>query len=288
MPSRKNIEYLHELASRKGGKCLSLEYIGIHTNYQWRCARGHIWTTSASNIRHGWWCSECSGNKKHDLKWLHELASFKGGRCLSTEYVNNKTKYLWQCSEGHVWESKANVIQQGCWCPVCGGHIKGNLEYLIKLANKNNGKCLSTEFIKTNHYYDWQCSEGHKFKSKANCVQQGNWCPTCFHKHSKAELEIYDFVKQLYLDVVNGKRGLLKSGKLELDIYIPSLKKAIEFDGEYWHKSEWALEHGSQERDLRKSQECQESGIELLRISEEEYGADKKATLNKIKDFLAI
>ena len=52
---------------------------------------------------------------------------------------------------------------------------------------------------------------------------------------------------------------------MELDIYIPSIKVAIEYDGAFWHRSEKA-----REREERKFQQCQELGINLLRIKEEE------------------
>ena len=47
---------------------------------------------------------------------------------------------------------------------------------------------------------------------------------------------------------------------MELDIYIPSIKVAIEYDGKRWHKDI--------NRDLRKNDECKKNGIRLIRVRE--------------------
>ena len=47
----------------------------------------------------------------------------------------------------------------------------------------------------------------------------------------------------------------------ELDIYIPSKKTAIEYDGYFWHKNKT-------KKDLDKNLKCQKDGIKLYRIRE--------------------
>lgn len=49
--------------------------------------------------------------------------------------------------------------------------------------------------------------------------------------------------------------------RLELDIFIPSLKRAIELDGDYWHSSP-----ERKKTDKRKNKECADAGIKLLRL----------------------
>lgn len=50
---------------------------------------------------------------------------------------------------------------------------------------------------------------------------------------------------------------------MELDIYIPSLKLAIEYDGAFWHDGEKA-----KKREEAKFLRCQQLGINLLRVKE--------------------
>ena len=48
---------------------------------------------------------------------------------------------------------------------------------------------------------------------------------------------------------------------MELDIYIPSIKTGVEYDGSFWHKNKRQTEE-------RKYQICQQNGIKLIRIRE--------------------
>ena len=59
---------------------------------------------------------------------LRTLAESRDGKCLSTEYFNNRTKLKWQCSEGHIWVAKPNSIANGGWCPECSGRKKMTIE----------------------------------------------------------------------------------------------------------------------------------------------------------------
>ena len=99
---------------------------------------------------------------------------------------------------------------------------------------------------------------------------------------------IFDLVRSRFTDTQERKRGLLHNKSFELDIYIPSLKKAIEFDGDYWHKSEWAIKHNIPERDARKNRECKEVGIALFRILESAYKKNPDVAMSKIWRFLGV
>jgi hypothetical protein len=59
-------------------------------------------------------------SRRLDIRGLQTLAIDRGGRLLSTDYVNSETKMLWQCKEGHEWMATAEVIKRdGYWCPMC-------------------------------------------------------------------------------------------------------------------------------------------------------------------------
>jgi hypothetical protein len=68
---------------------------------------------------------------------------------------------------------------------------------------------------------------------------------------------------------------------LELDIWIPSFKKAIEINGEYWHSSEEV-----KSRDLEKYNQCKQKQINLLVINDKNWLNDKKKETSKIIKFL--
>ena len=63
-------------------------------------------------------------------------------------------------------------------------------------------------------------------------------------------------------------------GHSELDIFLPSLNTAIEFDGLYWHSSE-----KSKIRDRRKDNYCKNMGIRLIRVKEWKYNQKHPNTI---------
>ena len=55
---------------------------------------------------------------------------------------------------------------------------------------------------------------------------------------------------------------MYKEKGYELDVYIPSKKIAIEYDGHHWHENKT-------EKDLEKNKKCERDGIKLYRIRED-------------------
>ena len=89
MPKRLTIQDCIEIASNKGGHCLSRDYINSSTKIQWMCKKGHIWDAKTSDIKAGYWCPHCAGVAKPTINELQAIAEAHGGKCLSTEYKNN-------------------------------------------------------------------------------------------------------------------------------------------------------------------------------------------------------
>ena len=83
---------------------------------------------------------------------------------------------------------------------------------------------------------------------------------------SDAENDVYEYVKQMCgHNVLKNDRTVL-TGK-ELDIYIPDLKIGIEYDGVHWHDEM----HKPNDYHLRKTEECEKQGIQLIHIFEDEW-----------------
>lgn len=88
---------------------------------------------------------------------------------------------------------------------------------------------------------------------------------------SNKEKELVDYIRETsrYI-VLENVRNMIQP--LELDIYIPELNIAFEFDGDYWHnsKNKGELYH------LTKTQKCKEKGIKLFHIFEFEWKENKE------------
>jgi len=230
-------------------------------------------------------------NRKHLIDYVKkDIESYKY-KLLSTEYKNALTKLRILCSVGHVFEMRYNNFQRGNRCPECYSNSK-YLEYKsVKEYIECNGyKLLSTIYKSSKDKLELQCSENHIYKASYNHFQQGRRCPECSSvlKWSKPEKEIAEYVKENYSgDVVENDRTQIKNfwtGKnLELDIFLPELSKAIEFNGTWWHSNDTTKWY-----DEMKQKQCIQKGINLLVIEDKDWYNDKLCCLNKINELIGV
>ena len=190
MSAKLTIEEMHALAQHRGGKCLSNKYVSAHSKLLWECAEGHQWKASPTHIKYGRWCPVCAVTTKAqkqrlDIQEMHVLAQYRGGKCLSNKYVSVRSKLLWECAEGHSWETTPNNVKRGSWCPICGIEkrtAKKRLAFneMHRVATKKGGKCLSTTYKNTQSKLLWECEKGHQWEASLSNVKKGSWCPYCY------------------------------------------------------------------------------------------------------------
>lgn len=94
---------------------------------------------------------------------------------------------------------------------------------------------------------------------------------------SNGEKEVYDFIKELGESVIPSHRKLL--GGLELDIFLPEKKIAIEYNGIYWHSEYTGTK--DQKYHLNKTQLCEDNGVQLFQIYDSEWNDPIKQTIWK-------
>ena len=92
---------------------------------------------------------------------------------------------------------------------------------------------------------------------------------------------MYNFIKSVYKQkVILDDRKVLYPQ--ELDIYIPEKNLAIEFNGMYWHST--LRDRMTIQYHQNKSKLCQEKGIRLIHIYEDEWNDEHKREI--IKDII--
>lgn len=232
------------LAEQRNGKCLAkTHYIGINDIILWECKEKHQWRSKFKNILYSnSWCPKCKyQNSKLTLEEAQNLAIQNGGKCLSDIYINAKTKMLWECSKLHQWNAEIARIKNGQWCPKCNIESqRSGLKMAQKLAKKHGGKCLSNKYTNAHTKMLWECKEKHQWKTTYACVRDGQWCSYCCNKVWKTQKQIFDIIC-LLLNTNNVMynyhefdwlRNDKTGSKLEIDIWVPYLKLAIEYDGE--------------------------------------------------------
>jgi hypothetical protein len=177
------------IAASRGGLCLSTEYVNVATHLSWQCAAGHEWTATPASIRAGKWCPRCVRNQRLELEEMQRLALKRGGKCLSTTYINNRQPLLWECKRRHRWKAapvnvKGGKRKRGTWCLECYNlrrkfGTRDSIETMEKLAQWRGGRCLSSEYINSKTKLLWRCEKGHSWSAVPVSIKRGSWCPVC-------------------------------------------------------------------------------------------------------------
>lgn len=177
------LELMQEWAEKRGGKCLSTQYINNTTPLQWECKNGHKFKKNRDYVKQQKnWCYECQQiePRKHKLKQIQKIAAKRHGKCLSDTYVDLITKLVFECKQGHKWKATPHIIiYSNSWCPQCYGHLKQTIGDMQKLAAMRNGKCLSKKYKGSQTPLKWQCEKGHTWTTPPSNVSSGTWCPKC-------------------------------------------------------------------------------------------------------------
>jgi hypothetical protein len=117
--------------------------------------------------------------QKLDISQMKTLARKRGGKCVSTHYVNCGVALLWECANGHRWSAVPSSIRKGTWCPECAGVRRGTIAEMQELARSRGGRCLSERYYNTATKLSWRCSAGHDWRAAPLQVKKGHWCPFC-------------------------------------------------------------------------------------------------------------
>ncbi len=118
------------------------------------------------------------------IQELRTIAKGKNGKCLSEEYIDCRTKLLWECEEGHQWKALPYAIKQGSWCPKCGRirlwqSRRLSNDEMHQIAEQHGGQCLSEKYMNNEAKLLWECINGHRWEADLHSVKRGTWCPVC-------------------------------------------------------------------------------------------------------------
>jgi len=186
---------------------------------------------------------------------------------------NRCGQYFWQTPDSHL----------------CGWVGCDNCRINKTITNKDFIE-RSKEIHGNKYNYDKIEYKNYRSKIKIycnNCNQffiqiagnhlKGSGCPYC--TDSNFQVEVYNFINDMEPAEYNNRKEIYPS---ELDIYIPNFKLAIELNGTYWH-SDFYLHKNYH---LEKSIKCENKGINLIQIFENEYNNKKEIVKSLLKSFI--
>jgi len=160
---------------------------------------------------------------------------------------------------------------------------------IVKSFEKRGYTVLTTldEFQEDSTVIRFICPEKHEHHILLSNWYKRHKCGICGLKYSvsRPELEIQEFLNSINIEFISNDRIEIinpnTGHNLELDIWIPSLRKAIEFNGGYWHNKPEVIKN-----DKIKKEQCKKLDIELLIIEETIWLNFKDQCLNMIENFL--
>ena len=253
--------------------------LGSGKKVWWKCGKGHEWQATIGSRNGGRGCPYCSGyyvikgqsdlqtvNPSLAKEWNYEK---NNGLTPGDVMPNSNKKVWWICNNGHEWQASINSRNGGHGCPYCSGYcvIKGQND--LQTVNptlseewnyeKNNGMTPADVTPNSDKKVWWKCKKGHEWQAIIGSRNRGNGCPICNSERNTSfpEYAIVFYLKKYGLETIHS----YKERGYELDVYIPSQKVAIEYDGYLWHKNKT-------KQDLRKNYNCVKDEIKLYRIRE--------------------
>lgn len=153
---------------------------------------------------------------------------------------------------------------------------------LERLQNRVKPLFKREEYKGHKELHLWECQQcGTHFEDN---IDNGTLprCPTCyppFNGDSHYERDLIDWIENtLKIDrVVKHKRSII--APYELDVYLPDYSLAIEFNGLFWHSER----QGGKDKNyhINKTLRCEEKGISLIHIFEDEW-VDKEEIVKSV------
>lgn len=117
MPKRLTKEIVNERLSSKGYRLIG-EFTRVHDLSIFECCKKHVWEARPSNIMSGKGCPICSNLTPLNKKIVNQRLSSKK-LILLGNYINSKTKSLFQCNKYHTWEATVDNVMRSSGCPSC-------------------------------------------------------------------------------------------------------------------------------------------------------------------------
>ena len=266
-------------------------YQGGHIKTTVTCpTHGDFSVTPAEHLS-GRGCRECGKNKSIEATKARHVKSFTKRRdawmdkCMEVhgdtydyshvDYVTSDTKVNIVCRTHGMFAQTPSLHASGAGCPSCGfertaASHRLDTNRFVEAANAAHGD----KYTYGNAMYI-----DHKTAITVTCSEHGDWhctpsnhtnnrsgCPKCARKSSGPEQHVTDFIEAHGFEVIRHYSPTWLGGK-ELDIFVPGVSVAIEYNGAAFHSPDGL--YGRKDKITAhhdKWKLCKENGVRLINI----------------------
>jgi len=273
-----------------------VEYINASTKVDIICPCHGIFSQRANNHISGIGCKLCANHKLSQDKrsdrqiFVDKSLKIHGNRYdySLVEYINNSTKVKIICPVHGVFYQVPRNHTMGKGCRLCSNTATGDayrsntVDFINKsmaIHNREFDYSL-VEYINARTKVIIICPKHGPFEvTPDNHISKKSGCPHCFGSISKQDTSLITFIKSIYnKDIITNTRSIIRP--YELDIYLPDINKAFEYNGSYWHEEGVRKPIGYHQM---KTDMCSNKGIKLIHIWESDWINDSRFMRECIK-----
>nr|DAT00646.1 MAG TPA: endonuclease-like protein [Caudoviricetes sp.] len=271
------------------------------------CPKHGMFSVRASHFLNGVGCPKCAHaatgkalqlTKEEFIKRLVAIFGDKYDYSL-VEYGGYKVPVKLVCPEHGVFEKQAGMLLAGKGCKQCGIKRRAEKRKGVSIPSKIPVDVRGSSFIQKaeklhNGKYDYSkvsyatsqqpvdiiCPKHGKFQQTPNNHLQGKGCIKCTcNTISRVEQSL----KEAFPQFKQSDRVQLSG--LELDLYEPNKRVAVEVNGVHWHTTEFGK---TRNYHLHKTELCESQGITLLHFWDSEVTEQKRLVESMIAAKLGI
>jgi hypothetical protein len=244
MSAKYTIEYVKTAIDKRGGMLLSTEYKDNKAPLEIECKKcNHIWFACFSAIFRNHkptWCPSCNGGVGITLEVVKKEVERQGFLLQEKCYVNAHTPLKLLCLGCKTIRLQTySNIQSGQGCMGCRIRRQTySIDFVRVEVSKRGGELIS-EYTTSAKPITIKCHTcKYVWRPKFSSILEGHWCPHCSRRKSEKKLHLIlesilpntEIISQFkgFKWLYNRKTG----GTQSIDLWIPSVKLAIEYDGE--------------------------------------------------------
>lgn len=254
------------------------------------CPEHGVFEQTPTNHLSGKGCKYCGGTAKMDTVGFIKKAKMIHGDKYDysqVNYINAITKVKIICPEhGEFEQIPNNHLSKNQGCYDCLGKIydTDSFKKICSIIHNNKYDYSHINYINITSELEIICPIHGVFKQRGDSHRNGGGCLKCSNNGGPSiiEKELKDFIKSLNIEIVTNTKKIISP--LELDIFIPSHNIAIEFNGLYWHNEIYK----DNDYHLNKTQLCEEKGIQLIHIFEDEWLDKQDIVKSRLKNILGL
>lgn len=257
-----------DLKDKQFGEWSVLEYVG-NSLWKCKCSCGAIKNINSYILTTG--KSKHCTSEVHNNKFIN-IKEQRFGKLIAKDYT--KPYWICECDCGNTVKVLSHNLRNGSTTSCGCSRVLLSEEQIIKEINKFKRKPFNFELAESLGVHE---STIRRYIDKYNLHNKIN---KSFK--SRYEYEIAEYIESKGIDIKISDRILISPQ--ELDLYIPSHKIALEFNGNYWHSDVYKNETYHQNKTI----DCAKQGIQLIHIFEYEWINDSEKILNLIDNILDI